>query len=336
MFMDMSDIDMTALLTAFRALAEPTRLRLFALCAREELTVSELVRVVGESQPNVSRHLKQLTEAHLLERFQEGSWVFHRLAQDGERAPLARRLTELLPSDGATLADDRERLARVKSDRRERAAQYFAKNAHRWDSLRSLHIDEAQVERALGELLPATGAATLLDVGTGTGRMLKLFAPRVARAVGVDLSPEMLAVARANIERWGLANCSVRRADLHRLPFAKGSFDLATVHMVLHYLDDPAQAVAEVASVLKPGGRLLIVDFAPHAVEQLRADHQHRRLGFADDEVAGWFDAAGLATTSVAHLPGDPLTVAIWLAEKKVAPHSRAPAPFPTQPQANA
>jgi ArsR family transcriptional regulator len=319
------------LLTALRALAEPTRLRLYALLAGEELTVSDLVHVLGLSQPSVSRHLKQLTDAGLLERFQEGSWAFHRLALDGGQARLARRLARLLPAGEGVLARDRQRLSEVKRERAERAAAYFAKNASGWDKLRALHVDEAHVERALAELLPLDGTGALLDVGTGTGRMLKLFAPRAGRAVGVDLSPEMLAVARANLERWGLANCAVRRADLHRLPFGAESFDAVTIHMVLHYLDEPARAIAEVAPVLKPGGRLLVVDFAPHAVESLRAEHHHRRLGFADDEVAAWFQASGLTTKDVRHLPGDPLTVSIWLAQKAAGQHSRAAAELAAQ-----
>ena len=304
------------LLDMLKALAEPTRLRLVALCTRGGLSVSELVRILGQSQPRISHHLKLLTEAGLLDRFQEGTWVFYRLTEDETRADLVRRVKELLPASDPVLAKDREGLEGVKRERAEKASAYFAKNAHQWDRLRSLHVDDREVERAIGQLLPADGVSSLLDIGTGTGRLLEILGPRVDRAVGVDLSREMLAVARVNLERAGLEHCSVRQADLFQLPFPRGSFDAVTIHQVLHFVDDPKRAVAEAAHALGPNGRLLIVDFAPHQVESLRAEHQHRRLGFTDQEVTGWLRAAGLAPAGTVNLAGDPLTVSLWLASK--------------------
>ena len=192
---------MDVLLAALRAGAEPTRLCLLALLTRGELTVSELVHILGQSQPRISRHLKLLTEAGLLTRHREGSWVFHRLAESGPGAEVAQHLNALLPDEGVqdhVMSRDRERLAAVKRQRAEAAAAYFRDNAESWDKLRSLHVDDAEVEKAISRLLPGDGIENLLDVGTGTGRMLELLAPRARRLQGIDLSREMLAVARAN------------------------------------------------------------------------------------------------------------------------------------------
>jgi ArsR family transcriptional regulator len=299
---------MDEVLAALRAVAEPTRLRLMAVCARSELTVSDLVQILGQSQPRVSRHLKLLCEAGLLDRFREGNWVFYRLAS----TPLASLLAGLVPEHDATAALDAERLGAIKRARAEAAAAYFRANAARWSEIRSLHVDEREVEAALARLLPDHGVRDLLDIGTGTGRMLELFGARVQQAVGVDLSREMLAVARVNLERAGLRNGSVRQADMYQLPFPGGSFDAVVIHQVLHYAERPPAVIAEAARVLRPGGRLLVIDFLPHQLEQLRSEHAHRRLGFADAEVSAWFEAAGIVGEPPVHLPGEPLTVAIW------------------------
>jgi len=316
------------LLAALRAAAEPTRLRIVALVAEGELTVSELTRILGQSQPRISRHLKLLAEAGLLVRLREGSWVFHRLAEDGAGAALVRALTQLLPGDGEPLLGrDLERLAEVKRNRAEAAADYFRRNAESWDRLRSLHVDDGEVERVIDRLLPKRGIGRLLDIGTGTGRMLELLGRRAERGLGVDLSREMLAIARAHLDRAGLGHCRVRQADLYQLPFADASFDVATIHQVLHFLDRPAAAVAEAARVLAPGGRLLIADFAPHDLESLRHDHAHRRLGFADSEIAHWLDRAGMKPADTVHLAGEPLTVVVWTAEKLVPSRQNGRAP---------
>ncbi len=307
---------MHTLLTALRAVAEPTRLRLLALSAHGDLTVGEMVQILGQSQPRVSRHLKLLTEAGLLDRFREGSRIYHRLVRDGAGAEVARHLIAMLPEDDQDLALDLERLAGVKMERARAAATYFRRNAARWKEVRSLYVDEREVERVLARLLPAQRIHDLLDVGTGTGRMLEIFGPRVKHAQGIDLSREMLAMARANLERAGLKNCAVRQADMFQLPFPGSSFDAVTIHQVLHYVDHPGPAIAEAARVLRPGGLILVADFAPHGLESLRSEHEHRRLGFGDSEVADWFAAAHLETRKVMHLPGDPLTVTVWLAAK--------------------
>ncbi len=317
---------MERLLEGLRAVAEPTRLRLLVLCAHGELSVTELTQILGQSQPRVSRHLKLLCEAGLLARFREGTHAFYTLAREGEVARLAELLVDLMPDGDRTLVLDLERLEAIKAARSAAAAEYFRENAARWDRIRSLYIDEALVEKALLELLPREGLRDFVDVGTGTGRILELVAPRAQRAVGIDLSREMLAVARARIEKAGLRNVNVRHGDMYQLPWPSGSFDAATLHQVLHFADDPASAIAEVARVLRPGGTLVIVDFAPHELEYLQSEHAHRRLGLNDADVQQWCRAAGLMPKRTSELPGDPLTVMIWCARRVGAEKARAPA----------
>lgn len=318
---------MEDLLVGLRAAAEPSRLRLLALCAHAELTVSELTQILGQSQPRVSRHLKLLCDANLLDRCREGTWVFYRLAQHGPGAELTRVIIDQIPDDDSILARDLARLSDVRRARAESAAAYFRANAERWDKIRSLHIDDREVERRLLGLLPGNSIGDLLDIGTGTGRMLELFADRVRTAVGIDQSREMLAVARANLDRAGRRNCLVRQGDMYQLPFPDLSFDAAIIHQVLHYAEEPGEAIQEAARVLRPGGRLLLVDFAPHTQEELREEHAHRRLGFRDDEVAQWFRDAGFEPEAPIALAGTPLTVNIWRATKAAGAAARDPQP---------
>jgi ubiquinone/menaquinone biosynthesis C-methylase UbiE len=306
-------------LAALNAAAEETRLRLLALLAQSELTVSEVVAILGQSQPRVSRHLKLLVEAGLVERRREGAWAFFRLAPGGPEGALARDLSGWLDPDDPVLADDRARLAEVRQARAENAARYFAAHAAEWDDIRSLHAPETLVEAAMIEAVGDRHVRTLLDLGVGAGRMLELFAPLAERAVGVDLSTAMLAVARGRMEETGLRNVQLRQGDIYALPIERNSVDLAVMHQVLHYLDDPARALREAARVLAPGGRLLVVDFAPHQEEALRDKHAHRRLGFSDAEVAGLLAQAGLETLLHRELAPDSkegakLTVSLWLA----------------------
>jgi ubiquinone/menaquinone biosynthesis C-methylase UbiE len=310
---------MEFLLGALKAAAEPTRLRLLALCAHGELTVSELTQILGQSQPRVSRHLKLLCDAGLLDRFREGIWAYYRLAERGAVAELARTLVDAIPADDPGLALDLERLDQIKRARQETAAQYFRDNAARWHEVRSLHVPEREVEEALLGLVPSGGIGDLLDIGTGTGRMLELFGPHVNRALGIDASREMLAVARVNLEKAGLRQCQVRLADMYQVPLPTSSQDMALVHQVLHYAEVPQEVVAEAARVLRPGGRLVVVDFASHDLENLRTDHAHRRLGFTDTEMAQWFALAGLEMAAPVHLPGNPLTVTLWTGRRPAA-----------------
>src|ERR687892_85478 len=246
------------LLVGLRAAADASRMRLLAICAQGEWTVTELTQVLGQSQPRVSRHLKLLADAGLLERFREGSWVFYRRARSGAGARLARNLCRMLPADDPDLALDRQRLAAVRTARQDQAAQYFATHAGSWDEVRSLYVDETKVEAALLGVFGERPPRDLLDIGTGTGRILQLFAPQIGFGLGIDLSREMLSVARANLDRASLRNCQVRHGDMYHVPLPDGSFDAATMHNVLHFADDPGAALAEAARVLRPGGRLVV------------------------------------------------------------------------------
>lgn len=318
---------MDQLLAALRAAAEATRLRLLVLCAHGELTVSELAQILGQSQPRVSRHLKLLGEAGLVDRFREGSWVFYRLSAGTPAGTLARRLVDTCAEDDPTVALDLQRLAAIKRQRAEQAAAYFSENAVQWHRIRSLYIDESEVEGALRDIVTAAAPQNLLDIGTGTGRIVEVLAPQVERALGIDQSREMLAVARVNLERAGLDNGRVRLGDMYQLALPDASFDAVVIHQVLHYAERPAAVIAEAARVLRPRGSLVLVDFAPHDLEFLREEHAHRRLGFADDEIAGWCRAAGLDPAAPQALPGDPLTVVIWTAQRDASADQRSTAP---------
>jgi ArsR family transcriptional regulator len=310
---------MESLLSGLRAAGEPTRLRLLALCAHAELAVSELTQILGQSQPRVSRHLKLLCDAGVLDRFREGTWAFYRLSEQGEGAHLARTLVDLIPVDDPVVTRDLERLEAIKEARVAAAAEYFRVNAARWKEIRSLYVPEADVEKALLDVLSGDVIHDLLDIGTGTGRILEIVAPNVERAVGIDLSRDMLAVARANLERAEFKHCQVRHGDMYALALANASVDVVTIHQVLHFADDPGAVIAEAARVLRPEGRLVIVDFAPHELEFLRTEHAHRRLGFGDDEVAGWCRAASLEVVEPRSLKGEPLTVNVWSARRAAA-----------------
>lgn len=310
---------MTDLLAALKGAAEPTRLRILLLLARAELTVTELTQVLGQSQPRLSRHLKLMAEAGLIDRFREGAWVFHRPAAEGVGARLAAEIVALSDAEDTTQQRDLARLDAVLKARTQAAADYFAANAAQWDRIRSLHVPEQQVEAALDRIVGPGRLDFVLDVGTGTGRMLELFGSRAARGLGLDISHEMLSLARARLDAAGLAQCQVRQADLHAMALADGVADLVIFHQVLHFTADPQAAIAEAARVLAPGGRLLLVDFLPHDREELRDLHAHRRLGFSRREVAAWGRAAGLDLDLVQTFVGDPLTVGIWLGRRPAA-----------------
>ena len=310
---------LATLLAGLRAAGEPTRLRLLALCAEGELTVSELTQILGQSQPRVSRHLKLLCEAGLLARVREGSSVFYGLAEQGPPAAIARAILDLVPMEDSILRQDARGLAAVTETRRETAQRYFRLNAAQWDAIRSLHVDELEVERRLLALLPAGSIGDHLDIGTGTGRMLVLLAGKARHAVGIDLSREMLSIARVNLERASIRHCSLRSSDMYNLPMADASFDLVTIHQVLHFADRPAEVIVEAARVLRRDGILLVVDFAPHELEYLREEHAHRRLGFSDQQVREWCLRAGLSVDDPIHLPGQSLTVGIWRARRVVS-----------------
>jgi len=312
-------IGFDALNAALKAAGEETRLRVLTLLAEAELTVSDLTDILRQSQPRISRHLKLLAEAGLIERFREGTWAFFRLAERGGGAEVARALLDRLDPADQTIARDRARLASVRQARAAAAQAYFREHAAEWDRIRKLHVADAAVEDAIRLALAGKPFRSLLDLGTGTGRMLELFGREIERGLGLDLSLDMLLLARDRLERAGLKNCSVRQGDIYDLPLGNDSFDAVIVHQVLHFLDDGARAIKEAARVLRPGGRLLVVDFAPHEQEFLREQFAHRRLGFAPETVTQWMTASGLEPVLHKSLGPEPgsegkIAVSLWLA----------------------
>ena len=300
----------------FQALADPTRLRILALLRSMELSVGELAQVLGQSQPRVSRHLKVLADAGVLERRKEGSWVFLNLAEEAQLQPMFALIDDWADAPTRGLfAADAARTEAVRTERAEAAERYFAGHAEVWDQIRSLHVAESEVERAIARALGCSQLGRLVDVGTGTGRMIELFGPRASQAIGIDRSSEMLRLARVKLEAAGIAS-SLRQGDMYALPLADGSADSVIIHQVLHYAHSPAAAIAEAARVLSPGGTLLVVDFAPHEREELRDRDAHVRLGFDDATMTGWFEAAGLAVDRIEHLGGGELTVTLWRGTK--------------------
>jgi ubiquinone/menaquinone biosynthesis C-methylase UbiE/DNA-binding transcriptional ArsR family regulator len=304
---------------ALRAAGEGTRLRVLGLLAEAELTVSDLTEILRQSQPRISRHLKLLCAAHLVERQREGSWAFFRLTERGGPAELARALIARLDPADPILVRDRARLAEVRAARAAAAQAYFSAHAAEWDRIRRLHASDVAVETAIRAALGDGPIPSLLDLGTGTGRMLELLGGQSERGLGIDLSPAMLLLARARLERAGLKHCRVRQGDIYDLTMPHDSFDVVIIHQVLHYLDDGARAIREAASVLRPQGRLLVVDFAPHQLEFLREQHAHLRPGFSCETIAQWMQAAHLDFLRHETLPPDPqsegtIAVSLWLA----------------------
>jgi ubiquinone/menaquinone biosynthesis C-methylase UbiE len=311
-------IPFPTLLANLEAAGEETRLRILALLDEAELTVSELVAILGQSQPRVSRHLKLLVEAGLAVRSREGAWAFFRLADEG--GALARDLVGRIDPADQTLSADRGRLEVAREARRRQAAAYFAERAADWDTIRALHAPEERVEAALASMIGTKPYRSLLDLGTGTGRVLELLAPSAARAVGVDQSAAMLSLARARIDQAGLRQVQLRQGDIYAPPVERDGYDLIVIHQVLHFLDDPARALKEAARALSPGGRLAVVVFDAHDQEFLRSDFAHRRLGFAISEIEGFLAEAGLVGVRSTRVPpatgeSGKLTVALWLAE---------------------
>jgi demethylmenaquinone methyltransferase/2-methoxy-6-polyprenyl-1,4-benzoquinol methylase/ArsR family transcriptional regulator len=314
----MTQVSPSTLIAALEAAGEITRIRLMALLSEAELTVTELVTILGQSQPRISRHLRLLAEAELIERHREGAWAFFRLADRGAMGEVAQAIVGRLDRADPQLASDHARLAEVRRARAAQAARYFAERADDWDRIRSLHVPEERVEAALRDIVGERPMHAVLDLGTGTGRMLELIAGRAQRAVGLDQSPAMLNLARARLDHAGLRNVQLRQGDIYALPVERDGYDLVVIHQVLHYLDEPARALREAARALRPGGRLVIIDFAPHDLEFLRERHAHRRLGFSHEEIAALLEEAGLDVVEQRDLApqdgaAEQLTVSIWV-----------------------
>jgi ubiquinone/menaquinone biosynthesis C-methylase UbiE/DNA-binding transcriptional ArsR family regulator len=325
-----------------RALADPTRMRILRLLAHMELAVGELAQVLGQSQPRISRHVRILCDAGLAERRKEGSWVFLRAGIGEDRAPplgaAAARLLAVAERDDAAFAarcaEDRRHLAAIRAAREENAQGYFARHAEEWDTLRSLHSADGPVEAALGKSLGGEGLGSLLDIGTGTGRMAELFAPRASHVTALDKNPEMLRIARARLQDLPADKVELVQGDFADLPFEDGSFDTVLFHQVLHYALEPEAVLAEAARVTRAAGRIAIVDFAAHDREELRERHAHARLGFSDEQMLALLSDAGFDSDPAIALPGSQLTVKIWTARKQSGTARGAQAAIPGKTEA--
>lgn len=303
------DLKLAAL---FKALGDPTRLRILALLRSMELSVGELAQLLGQSQPRVSRHVRILSDSGLVGRRKEGSWVYLQLAEPGRTDVLFAMSRDIDPEAEQQFAADAARLDGIRTDRAEAARRYFEAHAATWDSVRSLHVADAEIERAIESMLAERPLGALLDIGTGTGRMLELFAPRAESAIGIDRSSEMLRLARVKLDEAGISGASLRQGDMNALPLNDRSADSVILHQVLHYAQQPGAAIVEAARVLAAGGQLLVIDFAQHDRSELKERDAHLRLGFADDAMRGWFTAAGLELDRIERLSGGELTVILW------------------------
>jgi ArsR family transcriptional regulator len=317
-------MDALPLADLLQALADPTRLRILALLRRMELSVGELAQLLDQSQPRVSRHVRILADARAVERRKEGSWVFLTIAEAERTQPMFALIDAWADAaSNALFQEDAGKLDSIRTERSEAASRYFASHAEVWDSIRSLHVAESEVEQAIARALGDRPLGRLVDIGTGTGRMIELFGRDARQAIGIDRSSEMLRLARAKLEASGIPS-SLRQGDMNALPLDDGSADTVIIHQVLHYAHSPAAAIAEAGRVLAQGGRLLVVDFAAHEREELRASDAHIRLGFDDETMAGWFKGADLTVDEVEHLEGGELTVTLWRGLKAAERRRRA------------
>lgn len=309
---------MSDLIDIFRALADPTRLRVVALLRQMELAIGELAVVLDQSQPRVSRHVRILVEAGVVERRREGSWVFLRLAESGATGEVMGQAGQwpFSPREALVIAYDAQRLAAVRDERAAAAERYFAEHAAEWDAIRSRHVAESEVEAAMLAMLTGSGLGHLLDIGTGTGRMAEIFAPAARRITALDRSPEMLRIARTKLVGQAVP-IDLVQGDFLALPVGDASVDTIVIHQALHFAHEPDRVIAEAGRVLCGGGQMLIVDFAPHEDEELRALAAHARLGFSDAQIRGWFASAGLLLETTQTLEGGDLAVKLWLGRRR-------------------
>lgn len=327
---DLDGLSADDVVAGLRAIGEPTRLRIAALMVVGELSVSELCRILGQSQPRVSRHLKLLGDAGLLQRHSEGTSAYFGPTADPRGRRLLHTVVRLLDDEDGILVADRARLHDVWSDRTRRASDYFDELAESWESMRSRHVADADVETAVVEFVAkhhplaedGSPRGRLLDLGTGTGRIMELLADRFEHVVGVDLSANMLNVARGKITESRLANCRVRQGNVYALDVGDELADVAVLHHVLHFLEDPSAALKQTSAAVAPGGLVVVVDFGRHQVDELRTQYGHRWAGFDTEQITRWFDAAELELIDSHHMtvdrpqPEETLSVALWLARR--------------------
>ena len=236
--------ELGTLVGLLKAAGEGTRLRLLALLSDGDHSVKDLTEILRQSQPRVSRHLKLLADAGLVQRNAEGAWAYYGLASGGAGAELAQWLISRVDDSDSERKRDCERQHAVRAAQQEQAAQYFAKVAGSWDLLQTLHVPESAVEAAVVEALEGRVVDLLIDLGTGTGRMLEVLAGSYKRGVGVDASREMLAVARSRLANAAIGHAQVRLGDIGALDASVGPADVVVIHQVLHYFDDPGRMLA--------------------------------------------------------------------------------------------
>lgn len=308
---------LTTLVSVLKAASETTRLRILALLAKGELSVKDITDILNQSQPRVSRHLKLLSDVSLIERHAEGAWAYFRLSDDPDSHKLVRELLMLLDGDDPIAGADREKLERLRSAQTASAADYFSTVAQSWDALRSLHVVESEIEAAILKFASSRKFEKVLDLGTGTGRMLELLAGHYRSGIGVDSSREMIAVARAKLGAANIENAQIRLGDISEPFTGGGRADLAILHQVLHYFDDPGRVLKEAKQALEPSGEILVVDFAPHNLEFLRSEHAHRRLGLSSAQMASWAKQCQLEVLEMKEFPNpeveNGLTVCLWV-----------------------
>ena len=284
----------------FKTLADSTRVRILALLEREELAVQELMDVLRMAQSRVSRHLGILREAGLLRDRREGTYVFYRFTPPRDGAwrdawELARR--ELAGDPAAER--DAAALVRVVEARASRIRTFFDSVGPEWDALRKVFNDDALRARAIAHLAPPDW--TVCDVGTGTGILAREVAQLGLRVIAVDHSLRMLEAARERLASDAITSVELRRGEAHALPLGDAEVDAALAHMVLHYVPQPAEALREMARVVKPGGVVVVVDFVRHEAEWMRDELGVLWLGFPADEIVGWLRDAGLTGVRVEH-----------------------------------
>ncbi|MEZ5849564.1 MAG: metalloregulator ArsR/SmtB family transcription factor [Hyphomicrobiaceae bacterium] len=315
-------LDPRTTVAILKVAAEPTRLRILLLLRDCELNVKDLTRILGQSQPRVSRHLKLMAEVGLVQRHQDGSWAYFQLSDHGAAADVLRGILARVDGRDGTLTRDAQRAEAIKDEREAAAQTYFREHAGDWDKIRALHVAEQAVEAGVRAALGDRPLHTLVDLGTGTGRMLELLADRYERGIGLDINQTMLAYARMKLEAAGTANASVRHGDLYDVALPSASADAVVMHQVLHFLIEPQHAIREAARILAPGGRVVIADFAPHELEFLRERFAHERLGFPIGQVKEWLQAAGLTDVDARIVASsnpdatEKLTVTLWTAVK--------------------
>ena len=317
-------MDFENLVLVLKAAGEHTRLRLLALLAEGELSVKDLTDILGQSQPRVSRHLKLLADAGLVMRSSEGAWVYYRIADPGERRDLVRTLLCFMEKSDEVLISDKKKLEEIQLEHKKQADEYFSKVARNWDNLRNLHVPEAALEAAILRVVGKKRVKRMLDLGSGTGRMLELLHENYEYGTGLDLSREMIGVARAKLRASGITNVQVRLGDILKLEAGEQKEDLIVLHQVLHYFDDPGLVLSRSSQMLERHGRMLVVDFAPHGLEFLRQNDAHRRLGLSKEQMEVWARAAGLKIDVFERFENQErkkgLVVCLWMLslEKKV------------------